>query len=435
MARINFSGVNSPKTNHLKTIFNMKFASPIMNLCTVLQSQRDCALQPRVASSELPWENRPSEYPTLKGLRPRRIVVPRSPHAGAGKAAEDSRTLGRSRESLARVTSARFWSAAVLCRFGRNRSQAAHSSNLNIRNLGLLAILCLFAVSSAQAKLNVVATTPDLASIAKDIGGDHIDLTTLAKPTEDPHFVDAKPSFILKLNRTDVLIEGGAELEIGWLPALLDQSRNQKIASGAPGHVACAQGVSLLEIPSTLDRSHGDIHAAGNPHYVVDPVNARKVAQHIADAFCQRDPKSCDAYHANLKKWTDTLDAKIAEWQKAMAPFKGREVVAYHNSWLYFAKRFDLNIDLFLEPKPGVPPTPTHLAEVITKMRQDKVGVILVDPYLNRRTAEAVAEKTSATVVDVTQFPGGVKGTEGGYIPMMDYLVGSVAKALSQSPK
>src|SRR5258707_2689718 len=138
----------------------------------------------------------------------------------------------------------------------------------------------------ALAKLNVVATTPDLASIAKEIGVEAIDLTTLAKPTEDPHFVDAKPSFIVKLNRADALIEGGAELEIGWLPALLDQSRNSKLAAGAPGRIACAAGIQLLEVPSTLDRSKGDIHAAGNPHFMVDPLNAQIVAQHIAHSFC-----------------------------------------------------------------------------------------------------------------------------------------------------
>jgi zinc/manganese transport system substrate-binding protein len=284
---------------------------------------------------------------------------------------------------------------------------------------------------TAQAKLNVVATTADLGSIAKEIGGDRIELTTLAKPTEDPHFVDAKPSFILKLNRADALIEGGAELEIGWLPALLDQARNEKLAPGAPAHVACAQGIQLLEVPSTLDRSKGDIHAAGNPHFVVDPVNARAVAQRIADAFCALDAKSSDVYRANLKKFTDALDAKLIEWQKTLEPYKGQQIVAYHNSWLYFANRFGLKIDLFLEPKPGVPPTPTHLADVITKMKTDHVHVIIVDPYLNRRTAEAVADKTGATVVDVTQFPGGIKGTDGGYIALMDYLVNSVAKALA----
>jgi zinc/manganese transport system substrate-binding protein len=293
--------------------------------------------------------------------------------------------------------------------------------------------LLIVTATPALAKLNVVATTPDIASIAKEIGGNQIDLTTLAKATEDPHFVDAKPSFIVKLNRADVLLEGGAELEIGWLPALLDQARNSKLAPGAPGHISCAQGVRLLEIPSTLDRSKGDIHAAGNPHYLVDPVNAKIVAQHIADAFCALDSKSADAYRANLRKFSDALDAKMAEWQKTMASYKGQQIVAYHNSWLYFGKRFGLVIDLFLEPKPGVPPTPTHLAEVITKMRADNVHVIIVDPYLNRRTAEAVASKTTATVVDVTQFPGGVKGTEGGYIQLMDYLVNSVAHALAGS--
>jgi zinc/manganese transport system substrate-binding protein len=299
------------------------------------------------------------------------------------------------------------------------------------RKFCLLFAACLLAASSAFAKLNVVATTPDFGSIAKEIGGEHIDLTTLAKPTEDPHFVDAKPSFIVKLNRADVRIEGGAELEIGWLPALLDQSRNSKIAPGAPGHVACAQGVRLLEVPSVLDRSRGDIHAAGNPHYMVDPANAKIAAKHIADAFSALDQKNAAAYQANLKRFSDAIDAKLVGWEKTMAPFKGQQVVAYHNSWLYFGDRFGLKIDLFLEPKPGVPPTPTHLAEVITQMRSDKVHVIIVDPYLNRRTAETVAAKTDGIVVDVTQFPGGVKGTEGGYIPLMDYLVNSISRALA----
>jgi len=298
--------------------------------------------------------------------------------------------------------------------------------------LALISLLSALLVPLAHAKLNVVATTPDLAAIAKEIGGDNIDLTTLAKPTEDPHFVDAKPSFIVKLNRADVLVEGGAELEIGWLPALLDQSRNEKLASGAPGHVACAQGIQLLEVPSTLDRSKGDIHAAGNPHYVIDPMNGRQVAQRIADAFCALDAKSGDSYRANLKKFTDALDSKMIEWQRALAPFKGREIVAYHNSWPYFGERFGLKIDLFLEPKPGIPPTPAHLAEVILQMKDRKVNVIIVDPYLNRRTAETVARNTGADVIDVAQFPGGVKGTEGGYLQLIDYLVNSLAKALAE---
>ncbi|MDB6017850.1 MAG: Periplasmic solute binding protein [Pedosphaera sp.] len=304
---------------------------------------------------------------------------------------------------------------------------------LRINKLGMMLLLA-FAPWAAQAKLNVVATTPDFGSIAREIGGDKTDVNMLARPTEDPHFVDAKPSFIVKLNRADAVVEGGAELEIGWLPRLLDDARNTKLESGAPGHIACNQGIQLMDVPTTLDRSKGDIHASGNPHFMTDPANARIVAQHLAEAFIALDPKSADTYQANLKKFTGELDAKMEEWQKLLAPYKGQQIVAYHDAWPYFARRFGLTIDLFLEPKPGIPPTPAHLAEVIMKMKADKIHVIIVDPYQNRKTAETVARNTGATVVDVTQFPGGVKGTEGGYIQMMDYLVNAVAKALAQKP-
>jgi len=282
----------------------------------------------------------------------------------------------------------------------------------------------------ASAKLNVVATTPDFGAIASAVGGSEVSVTTLAKPTEDPHFVDAKPSFILKLNRADALIEGGADLEIGWLPALLDQARNNKLASGAPGRIACSQGIQLMEVPATLDRSKGDIHAAGNPHYLTDPYNAKIVATHIAEGFSNLDPKSAETYRNNLKRFNEQLEAKLNEWQSLMAPFKDQQIVAYHDSWPYFARRFNLKLDLFLEPKPGIPPTPVHLAEVILHMRSDHIRAILVEPYQNRKTAQTVAADTGATVVDAAQFPGGVKGTEGGYIELIDYDIHAVAKAL-----
>jgi len=296
----------------------------------------------------------------------------------------------------------------------------------------LISLLSFLLAMSAQAKLTVVATTPDLAAIAKEIGGDKIEITTLAKPTEDPHFVDAKPSFIVKLNRADVLIEGGAELEIGWLPALLNQARNAKLANGAPGHVNASQGVVMLEVPAKLDRSQGDPHAMGNPHFVVDPVNAKIVAQNIATALVANDAADAESFQSNLKKFNERIDAKLVEWQAALAPFKDAHVVAYHNSWPYFGERFGLKIDLFLEPKPGIPPTPAHLAEVIAKMKAEKVRAVIVDPYLNRKTAETAARNTGATVVDVTQFPGGIKGTEGGYFQLLDYLVNSLVKALAE---
>ncbi len=281
----------------------------------------------------------------------------------------------------------------------------------------------------AHAKLNVVATTGDFGAIAKSIGGSSVDVTVLAKPTEDPHFVDAKPSLIVKLNRADAVIEGGAELELGWLPALLDGARNSKLEIGKPGHIMGNEGVSLVEVPTTLDRSRGDVHAAGNPHYMSDPENAKIVADHIANAFCQLDSKNCAAYRGNLKTFTTELAGKIAQWEKTLAPYKGKEVVSYHNMWPYFANRFGLKMDLFLEPKPGIPPTPAHLAEVILKMKTDQTKVIVVQPYQNRKTADTVASHAGAVVVDFPTFPG----VDQSYSAWMDGLVNSLAKAFAQT--
>ncbi len=294
-------------------------------------------------------------------------------------------------------------------------------------NLKSIALFALLAPAVAHAKLNVVATTPDLAAIARAVGGDNVDVVSLAKPTEDTHFVDPKPSFVVKLARADVLIEGGAELEIGWLPPLLEGARNAKLV-----RVAIAPGVQLLEVPVALDRSKGDVHASGNPHFMTDPVNGKIAAQRIAEALAKTDAKNTGTYDGNLTKFNERVDAKMLEWQKLVAPVAGRRVVAYHNTWLYFASRFGLKIDLFLEPKPGIPPTPASLAAVISRMKAEHLRVVIVEPYQNRKTAETVAAETGATVVPVTQYPGGVKGTEAGYVEMMDYLVNALAKELAK---
>ncbi len=283
----------------------------------------------------------------------------------------------------------------------------------------------------AQAKLNVVATTPELAAIARAVGGEDAEVVCLARPTEDPHFVEPKPSMIVKLRQADVLIEGGAELEAGWLPPLLGRAGNRKIAGDSPGHVLANEGIEMLEVPTELDRSKGDIHAAGNPHFMVDPANAQILARHVARVFARLEPQSAARFHANASNLVEQISAKLGEWERALAPFKGQTVVSYHNSWPYFGRRFGLKIDLFLEPKPGIPPTPTHLAEVIAQMKERKARVVIVDRYLDRRTAETVAGRTGAKVVEVSQFPGGVRGTEGGYIELMDYLVRTLADALA----
>ena len=304
----------------------------------------------------------------------------------------------------------------------------AHAAMKSPRQFLLLPLLALLA-GPAGAKLNVVATTPDLGAIARAIGGDQIDLTTLAKPTEDPHFVDAKPSFIVKLNRADVLLEGGAELEAGWLTPLLEGSRNPRLEAGKPGRIAGSESVALLEIPPALDRSQGDIHAAGNPHYLTDPLNAKIVAAHIARSFAELDAADAAAFQANLRKFDDQLDAKFAEWQALLAPYKGRPIVTYHNYWIYFGGRFGFPMELFLEPKPGIPPTPAHLAEVISKMKAGSLKLVTVQPYQNRKTAETVAAHTGALVLDWPSFPGG-KGTES-YVEWIDFLVHSIAQGFT----
>jgi len=292
-------------------------------------------------------------------------------------------------------------------------------------------LLCL-PVLAGDRKLNVVATTEDFGAIAREVGSNRVDVIVLAQPAEDAHFVTPKPSYIAKLSRADVLIEGGAELEIGWLPPLLDGARNPKLALGRPGHVACAEGLALLEVPHTADRSRGDIHAMGNPHYMTDPVNARYAAERVCDALSAVDPSNSEIYRERLNSFTNRLDVKLAVWQKQMEPFRGQRVVAFHNSWPYFAARFGVRIDLFLEPKPGIPPSPAHLADIVTTMKTEKIGVIIVEPHHNRKTAETVAAKTGAVLVDFSQYPGGVKGSEGGYFELLDYLVNSLAGALGR---
>jgi zinc/manganese transport system substrate-binding protein len=282
---------------------------------------------------------------------------------------------------------------------------------------------------SAQAKLNVVATLPDFGSLAREIGGDKIDIVVLAKPTEDPHFVDARPSFVVSLRNADVLIDGGAELEIGWLPPLLQNARNAKIEIGKPGRVQASGGIRLMNVPANVTRAAGDVHALGNPHFTVDPIIAKAIAQHIAQSFSAVDAANAAFYDANYKKFEAAINAKLQEWGAAMSPFKGQHVAAYHDSWPYFGHRFGLEIDIFLEPKPGIPPSPSHLTEVIGQMKAQKVKAVIVEPYHDRRIAEKVASATGAKVVDFAQFPGGIPGTDT-YVKLIDALVSRLAAAL-----
>ena len=306
---------------------------------------------------------------------------------------------------------------------------------MKTKMINKMAALSLGAISfisaQATAQLKVVATTPDLASVAREIGGDKVNVVALAKPTEDPHFVDAKPSFIVTLNRADALVEGGAELELGWLPPLLENSRNSKVAAGAPGRVVASEGIRLLEIPTSFDRSKGDIHSLGNPHYMIDPVAVKIVARNIAAHFAALDSRNAAAYNANLARFNSRIDAKLADWQKQLAPYRGAKIVTYHRDFIYFAQRFGLSIVDELEPKPGIAPSPAHLAQVIGEMKRNNVKVILVQPFQNRKTAETVARQTGATVIDAPQQPGAARNTSS-YFDNMDNLVHAIADELGE---
>jgi zinc/manganese transport system substrate-binding protein len=284
----------------------------------------------------------------------------------------------------------------------------------------------------AADKLRVVATTADLAAVARAVGGEHVEVTALARPTEDAHFVDAKPSFIRVVNQADVLIEGGASLEAGWLPPILDSARNPRVSVGAPGRVVAAQGIALLEVPTQLDRSMGDVHPQGNPHFMLDPVAAKTVAQTIQAAFCAVDNAGCSFYEAGLRSFLDAIDAKLPVWQSELAPLKGAKVVTYHKDFDYFFRRFGMEVADTLEPKPGIPPSPTHLTQLIPAMRAQNVRLIVVEPYRERRNPDFVAQSTGARVVQLATMPGGDDAPD--YVGLIDYDVNELVKASTQAP-
>ncbi len=295
--------------------------------------------------------------------------------------------------------------------------------------LFLLALL----PATAQAKLNVVATLPDFGAIAEEIGGDKVKVTSIAKGTEDPHFVDAKPSYIRVLNQADVLLEGGAELEIGWLPPLVNSARNPKILGDYPGHVILSRGIRLLEVPAgPVDRSLGDVHPLGNPHYWLDPANGKIIAKTIAERFSELDPANASSFEANLQKFSARLDQKIAQWPKALEPQRGTKVVTYHKSFTYFLDRFGFELAGTIEPKPGIEPSPSYLNALIPRLKSEGVKLVLVEPFRPRKTPATVAQAIGAGLLLV---PAAVNGHEKvkDYISLFDYDVAQIAAAFKRA--
>ena len=295
----------------------------------------------------------------------------------------------------------------------------------------LLAIALVAA--TAQAKLNVVATLPDFGAIAEEIGGDKIKVTSIARGTEDQHFVDARPSYVRVLNQADVLIEGGAELEVGWLPPLVNGARNNKILSDAPGHVILSRSIQLLEVPtSPVDRSMGDVHPFGNPHFSMDPANGKIIAARLAETFGQLDAANAAFFQANLQKFNERLDKKLAEWTKLLEPYRGTKVVTYHKSFTYFLERFDLVLAGTIEPKPGVEPSPSYVNALIPRLKTDGLKLLMIEPFRPRKTPEYIAQAIGGKLLFL---PGSVGGNEHAkdYFSLFDYDVSQVAAALKAS--
>ncbi len=286
--------------------------------------------------------------------------------------------------------------------------------------------------SPALAAVKVVATTEDLAAITREVGGDRVEVTALAKGYQDPHFVEPKPSFILAVSRADLLVVVGRELEIGWLPTLITSSRNAKIQPGAAGYLDASLNVKILEIPTgALTRAMGDVHPQGNPHYWLDPGNGRLIAQAIRDRLTQLDAAGKASYQQRYDDFDKRLAAAEKRWDAAMAPYKGTKIVTYHRSWPNFMERFGLQVMGYVEPKPGIPPSPSHTLELITDMKAQGVKLIVVEPYFDKKTPTAIAAQIGGTVLELAPSVGGEK-TVTDYISLFDYDVRLLQDALKK---
>ena len=302
-----------------------------------------------------------------------------------------------------------------------------------MRLLSIVALAVLATAPPARAAVNVMTATEDLADLTRQVGGDRAKVESIARGYQDPHFVEAKPSFILKLAKADLLVVVGRELEIGWLPSLIQQSRNAKVQVGADGYLDASLTAKILEIPTgQLTRAMGDVHPLGNPHYWLDPGNGRRIAKAIADKLSQMAPADA-AYFAS--RYAD-FDKRLAEaekrWDATMAPYKGLKVVTYHRSWPNFVDRFGLDVIGYVEPRPGIPPSPGHTIDLIGAMKRQNVKILMVEPYFDLKTPQSIGRETGAKVVVLPPSVGGEKEITD-YISLFDYDLNLLVAAIKET--
>src|SRR6184192_76499 len=298
--------------------------------------------------------------------------------------------------------------------------------------LKIVAIASLFSLLTGAAeakKLNVATSTTDMAALTQEVGGDRIIVESIAKGYQDPHFVEAKPSFLLKLRQADLLILVGLQLEIGWLPPLITQIGNPRIQVSAPGYLDASQFAEILEIPTgTVTRAMGDVHPLGNPHYWLDPDNGRRIARGIANKLAEMDANDSAYFQQQFQDFDKRLTAAEQKWDQEMQPYHGRKVVTYHRSFPNFAKHFDLDVIGYVEPRPGIPPTPSHTIELIQLMKRENCKIILVEPYFDLKTPKSIAAQTGGKVVQYLPSVGGEKDVTD-YFKLFDYDIDLLIKA------
>ena len=290
-------------------------------------------------------------------------------------------------------------------------------------------LISLLASKINGSTIRIVTTTQDLKSIAELIGGDKVEVFSIATGYQNPHFVDPKPSYIIKLSNADVFVTVGLDLETGWSPQLVTSSRNPKIQKGSPGYVDASAGVLLMQIPSSLNRGEGDIHLFGNPHYWLDPLNGKQIARNICNGLEKISPANKNFFESNLKLFNETIDRKIIDWLKAMAKYKGTKIIAYHNEWCYFENRFGLQIVDFLEPKPGIPPSPSQLVKIIGEIKNNQIKVIISSPYFTTSSSDVVAKQTGAKVLTLATSSGAFESIKN-YYDLFDYNITQLVSAL-----
>jgi len=270
-----------------------------------------------------------------------------------------------------------------------------------------------------------------LADLTRNVGGDHVEVFSLATGVEDTHGVPMKPSFVPKLNKADLVVLVGFDCEHAFLPALLEASKNPRIQPGKPGYVDCSEGITPLEVPKSTDHSEGDVHPGGNPHYMLDPELAKVAIQNIYNALVAIAPQYQADFARNRDAYLATLDAKIAEWKTEAAPLKGAKFVSYHNHWVYFAGRFGMEYFGTIELKPGVDPTPRHIEELVSSMKADHVSIVAREPQFPEKVPALIAKQGGATLVKLPIMPGGVPHTDT-YIEMMDYIMHTLVAAVQK---